>query len=317
MRAPLLLLLALVLPVAADDEADFSSPPPMSWQRYDPLIGVGFPASFDFTGGKCRISAPAPSLPVASLYGGARAGLFGATDFGDVAASVDVTDWYPTTNRAYDGTFVGVLTRVQAPVSLGNLNAYSASFIDMGPGSGPGGIGRNGRLQMMRVIGEANFTQLNGYVDFPLDPARDYRLVLVSRGEVHTACVFDLSSPGAPVATRQAQDSTFASGRTGVMVLTDKLAPVDATFDNFLSWDSSPPRVSIQMGAAPDTIELRCDYLRSFGGVVQATTDLTGTIDTWQPLVPVSAVKSGNQMVGTYASSYSRRFFRRCSYSTP
>jgi hypothetical protein len=319
MRAipPLALLFLVSQPLIADDLADFASPPAVSWLRYDPLQPLGLGATFDFSGGQCRISAPAPSYSVAMTYGGARAGLFAPTGFETTAASVDVTDWYPTTSRDFDGTFIGVMSRVQSPVGPGNVNGYSASILDMGPNSGPGGVGRNGRLQIVRVINEGNFTQLGGYEDFLLDPTHDYRLVLVSRGEVHTACVYDLSNPCAPVATRTAQDSTFASGRSGVMILTDRLASVDATIDNFLTWDASPPQVFIQNRSVTGAIELRCDYLRYFGSFVQATTDLSGNTDTWQPLVPLSAVKSGDQMLAVFSAVYDRRFFRRCCYSTP
>ena len=48
----------LTLPLFADDESSFASPPPVEWQRYDPRTLVGLsPAVFDFSSGQCRIQA--------------------------------------------------------------------------------------------------------------------------------------------------------------------------------------------------------------------------------------------------------------------
>lgn len=308
-----LLLLVLTLPLFADDESTFDSPPPPTWQRYDPRALAGLsPAVFDFGSSQCRLaSAPPTTIEEYNAFGLARAGLFAPTVFSDSVASVDITSWYATTDRNVDGTFIGVLTRVQSPVAPGALNGYSASIIDLGPASGPGGIGRNARLQIVLVYLEANFIPLNGYVDFPLDPARDYRLLLASRGNLHTARVFDLSNPAAPVAQLIGTDGNFPSGRTGIMVLTDRPAPGDATLDNFISWDGTPPPLAIQAGTAPGTIELSSDLRRGMATDLQGTTDLTGALDPWQIATPQSSALSGNRIVTVFPLDGPRRFFRR------
>ena len=306
----------LTLPLLADDESSFSAPPPESWQRYDPRALASLsPSVFDFSAGQCRIiCGPPADLNEYYAFGLARAGLFAPQVFTDSVASVDVIDWNPTTDRAAtDGTFIGVLTRVQTPVGLGNLNGYSASIVDMGPNSGPGGIGRNGRLQIVLVYLESNFVPLNGYVDFPLDPTHDYRLLLASIGDKHTARVFDLTNPVAPVAELVGLDANFPSGNTGIMILTDRVALVDATFDNFLTWDGSPPPLIIQNGASPGTIELSCDRRRAMGTDLDSTTDLNQVEDFWQNALPQSATLSGEQLVSVFPIDGPRRFFRRKS----
>jgi hypothetical protein len=316
MRFWMLFTASLALPVLADDESSFDAPPPGTWQLYDPRAAAGLsPAVFDFGSNQCRIiSAPPATIEEYNKFGLARAGLFAPSVFADCAASVDVTAWNATTNReSVDGTFIGVFTRVQSPVSLGNLTGYSASIIDMGPNSGTNGQGRNGRLQLMLVYLESNFVPLNGYVDFPLDPAHDYRLVLVSSGSLHTARVFDLANPESPVAQLVASDNNLATGRTGMMILTDRPAPVDATFDNFLAWNGSPPPLSIQTGTAPGTIELSCHLHRSMATDLQSTTDLTGIVDSWQPAFPQAVSQSGNNLVSVFPINGPRHFFRRKS----
>jgi hypothetical protein len=309
-----LLAAFLTVPMLADDESSFDEPPPGTWQRYDPRAAAGLsPAVFDFSSGQCRIaSAPPATIEEYNIFGLARAGLFAPGEFAGTAASADVTAWNPTTNReSVDGTFIGVFTRVQSPVAPGQVTGYSASIIDMGPNSGPNGQGRNGRLQLMLVYLESTFVPLTGYVDFPLDPARDYRLVLVSNGPLHTARVFDLANPAAPVAQLVGTDANFTTGRSGVMILTDRPAVVDATFDNFLTWNGAPPPLSIQPGATPGTIELTCNMHRSMASDLQSTTDLTGIPIPWLPATPQAASKSGNNLVTIFPINGPRRFFRR------
>jgi hypothetical protein len=316
MRFWMLLTAVLTFPALADDESSFDAPPPGTWQRYDPRAVAGLsPAVFDFSSNQCRIiSAPPATIEEYNQFGLARAGLFAPSEFSDSAASVDVTAWNATTNReSIDGTFIGVFTRVQSPVAPGNLTGYTASIIDMGPNSGTGGQGRNGRLQLMLVYLESNFVPLNGYVDFPLDPAHDYRLVLVSSGSLHTARVFDLANPAAPVAQLVGSDNNLATGRTGMMILTDRPAAVDATFDNFLAWNGSPPPLSIHPGSAPGTIELSCHLHRSMATDLQSSTELTGTGAPWQPASSQSTFQSGNTLVSVFPVNGPRRFFRRKS----
>ena len=324
MRILPILLLATTLPLLADDESSFDAPPPVNWQRYDPraLAALSPAAIFDFSGNQCHIVAPQP-ITEGEYYaalGLARAGLFAPAVFTDAVASVDITAWSPTTNRDLDGTFIGVFTRTQSPVAPQSVNGYSASIIDMGDGSGPGGIGRNGRLQVMLVYSESNFVPLTGYIDFPLDSTHDYRLVLASRGDVHTGRDFRSRRPRPPRSREIiGQDENFPAGRTGIMILTDRVPHagghffVEATFDNFLAWDGTPPPLAIQSGAAPGTIELSCDLYRAMATDLEATTDLTQSADFWQPVIPQSSAQAGGTIVNTFSINGPCRFFRRKS----
>jgi len=322
MRLLPLLLLSSALPLLSDDEADFSITPDASWQRYDPraLAGLIPAADFDFSGNQCRIVAPQP-LTEAEYYtakGLARAGFFAPTDFSEAVASVDITSWSTTSSRSVDGTFIGVFTRVALSLdTIGDLNGYSASIIDMGEGSGPGGIGRNGRLQLMLIYQETTYVPLVGYVDFPLDATHDYRLVLVSRGDIHTARVFDLASPAAPLAELVGQDENFTTGKTGIMILTDRIPHagghffIEATFDNFLAWDGTPPPMTIQSGGDPGTIELSCDTRRSMATDLQRAPTLNP--EDWQPATPAATSQSGDRLITTFPIDGPRCFFRRKS----
>jgi hypothetical protein len=312
------ILFCTVLPALADDQSDFSSPPDETWLRHNPFVLIGQPASIDFSNQTCRIQCQPPPEALANTIGPARGGLFAPGVFTDTAVSVDVTDWNPTTiNRNLgtsfvDGTFIGVFSRVQEPIEPGNLRGYSASMVDMGPGS-DGGSGRLGRLQMFVVVGELSFTQFGGYVDFPLDPTHDYRLVLTSRDNIHTARVFDLATPHTPVAERVGIANNFAAGRTGIMILTDRFAPVDTTFDNFLAWDGTPPPLAIAPGVDPGTIELSCDLHRSMATDLESTTDFSDPLAPWQPATPASASTAGGQLVTVFPIDGPTRFFRRKS----
>jgi hypothetical protein len=305
-------ILLLSLPVLADDESDFSTAPDGTWLRHSPLTPL-FPASFDFSAGQCRITCPAPTLEIASIYGTARGGLFAPTVMTDSVASVDISAWDPSDNRDTDGIHMIALTRVQSPIGLGSINGYAAIVIDMGANSGPGGVGRNGRLQLFIVENEAATNMTFGYEDFLFDPAKDYRIMLVSRGTLHTARVFDLSSPAAPVAEIQEYDETYASGRTGIMIFNDKLAPLDVTFDNFLAWDGSPPPLTIQTGVDPGTIELSCDFYRSMASDLESAADFSDPLTPWLPATPASATQSGGNLITVFPIDGPARFFRRKS----
>lgn len=309
MRHLPLLLLAAILPLHADDQSDFSTPP--GWQTYSPLSPL-CPASFDFSQAQCRITCPAPTQEVYNTYYGARGGLFAPTVMTDSVASVDITAWAPSANRNENGIHMFALTRVQSPIGLGSLTGYAAVIIDMGANSGPGGS-RNGRLQIMLLYQEQMLTNFGQWLDFPFDPEHDYRLILASRGDVHTARVYDLTNPAAPLAQLVVQDNNIPSGRTGFIIFNDKPAPLDVTFDNFLAWDGSVPPLAIQSGTAPGTIELTCDLHRAMATDLQSSIDLGSTENPWQPAIPTSVSVTGNQLVTIFPIDGPRRYFRRKS----
>jgi hypothetical protein len=309
MRFLLPSIVLLCLPLAADDESGFDAPPPVSWERFAPLAPY-FPPSFDYSGGMCRIICPAP--PVLD-YGGTRGGLFAPTPMLDCAASVDITAWDPSDDRNADGIHMFVFTRVQGALGFGSLTGYAAVIIDMGANSGPEPGTRNGRLQIMRIANEVPAQIFVPYEDFPLDETHDYRLLLSSRGDRHVARVFDLANPVDPLAEIIVHDSTIAlPGRTGIVIYNDKLAPVDVTFDNFLSWDGTPPPLGIRTGTAPGTVEITSDYYRSFASDMLTTTNLADAA-SWLPAAPTTVSRNGNQLVQVHALDGPRRFFRRGS----
>jgi hypothetical protein len=310
-------ILLLSLPVLADDESDFSTAPDGTWLRYDPraLASLTPAATFDFGGNQCRINAPRP-LSEAEYYaagGFARAGLFAPSIMTDSVASVDVSDWVPSADRNLDGIHMIALTRVQSPIGLGSINGYAAIVIDTGANSGPGGVGRNGRLQLFIIENELPINMTFGHVDFLFDPAKDYRLILVSRGTLHTARVFDLANPASPVAEMREYDETYSSGRTGFMIYNDRVAPLDVTFDNFLAWDGTPPPLAITPGSDPDTIALSSDLYRSMATDLESTADFSDPLAPWQPAAPVSASTSGGQLITVFPIDGPARFFRRKS----
>ena len=313
------LLLVLLAPLHADDLSGFSTAPDVSWQRYDPRAEGGLsPSTFSFTGDECRILVPPPTTldEYNAAKGFARAGLVAPSDFTDSVASVDVTAWSPTTSNRYDGTnftdgiFIGVMTRVQAPVSALTVNAYSASIIDMGPGSNANGVDRVGLLQLMLIVGEYSYYPLAGGQQFALDPSRDYRLVLVSRGNTHTARVFDLSNPAQPAAEISAQDPSafLTSGRTGIMIVTDRPTPVDVTLDNFLAWDGTPPPLTIEPGPDPGTLAVRSPFHRALASRLQTSTD---PATPWSQATPLATTRTGEQLMEVLTIEGPRRFFRR------
>jgi hypothetical protein len=137
--------------------------------------------------------------------------------------------------------------------------------------------------------------------------------ILVSRGDVHTARVFDLTNPATPLAQLCVQDNNLPSGRTGFIIYNDRLVPLDVTFDNIIAWDGTPPPLVIQPGAEPGTIALSSDLHRSLATDLQGTTDFTNPLTPWQPATPASASVTGNQLVSVFSIDGPRRFFSRKS----
>lgn len=226
---------------------------------------------------------------------------------------MDITAWTPSADRNLDGIHWFALTRVQSPIGLGTITGYAAVVIDMGANSGPGGVGRNGRLQIMLLFNEQVVSNFGTYLDFPLDPANDYRLILVSRGNTHTARVFNLSNPTAPVAQLAVQDANLPlPGRTGFLIYNDRFAPLDVTFDNFLAWDGSPPPLLIQPGTTAGTVEISSEFFRSLASDMQSTTDPTQP-GTWLAAAPSSTARTGGQRVEVHPLDVPRRFYRRRS----
>lgn len=292
--------------IRADDESSFATAPDVSWQRVEPLKEVGLDlAGFDFSGQSCRITCGVPPAPVITQYGPAaspRASLIAPANYPDAVASVDVVAWQPPQGTLFDGSFPGVFTRIQPLAGFGKTSGYVLAIQPLQSGLG--------RIRIYVSTGE--FLNLLTQSDiFVLDPSRTYRLVLASRDIDHVGRIFDLSSPGAPLAEISAAHvaSFPAEGRCGFGVVMPHPLPADVTFDNFLSWDGKPPPLSICSGSTPGTIELRCDLRRSMGCGLQTTTDPTDP-EHWLPAIPISSAPDGDKLVQVFAATGPRCFFR-------
>lgn len=307
---PLALLLAAS--VLADDETSFNSVPDVSWERVEPLKEVGQNlANFDFSGQSCRITCGVPS-PSAVTYimnlgfpeaaAAPRANLLSPTTQLDSVASVDVVSWQPPLPGFLDGSLPGVFTRIQPIPGFSKTVGFSLALQPL-----QGGLGC---IRIFRANQEV-LTQLALSPTFTLDPARRYRLVLASRGTLHTGRIFDLGSPGIPVAEISVIDPNLAGspGRCGFGVAMPHPLPIDVTFDNFLAWDGTPPPLSIHQSSAPGSIEVTTNTRRSMASTLETTTDLANPA-SWLPATATSTGESGNALVRSFSSSATSRFFR-------
>lgn len=306
---PLLYLMSAFSSVCADDETSFATVPPVSWERIEPLKEIGQNlAGFDFSAQTCRITCGVPPLSVIQQLGAAaapRANLLAPTEYLDSVASVDIITWQPPLPGFTDGSFAAVFTRIQPETGFGKTDGFTLSLQTLQNGLG--------RIRIYLAFNEA-LLQLAQSSTFTLNPARSYRLVLASRGDRHIGRIFDLTSPGNPVASLSVQNSNLATdpGRCGFGVATPHALPIDITFDNFLAWDGTPPPLTIRQGTAPNTIELLADTRRAMASTLQTTTDLTNPA-SWLPATPISATESGQNIVRRFSLSGTSVFFRGSS----
>jgi hypothetical protein len=299
------LLLALVLPAAADEQADFSTPPPATWQRFDPLTQLGQNlGTFDFTGASCRLACGVPPLEVIQIYqtGAApRLALYAPQVFTAAVSSVNLLSWTPTTNRSLNGSFLSVFTRCQQPAGLGTVNAYSAAVEVQ--------TSNRGTLRLYLIINESTLL-LASSPQFNFVPGTPYRLVLRSEGAVHTASLHNLNSPASPLARIQAVQDLYAAGRCGIGLVTDRATPIDATFDDFLAWDGSLPRLVPELVAGQATLRLKSPLFRSLTSKVEASGTLGGPENSWLPVDPALVTREGDDQVATVPLAGPARFFR-------
>jgi hypothetical protein len=103
------------------------------------------------------------------------------------------------------------------------------------------------------------------------------------------------------------------------MILTDRVPhagghfSIDATFDNFLAWDGTPPPLVIAPGSQSGTIVLSSDFHRSLATDLESTTDFSDPMTPWQLATPASASQSGGNLVTVFPVEGPTRFFRRKS----
>ena len=195
---------------------NFNSGTDTGWTRYDPLAGLGAPATFSFPGGNTyRIQAAVSPNP--GVLGPGRAGSL-RTDqtYSDFAVSFDLVDW----NNSQDQAF-GMLARVSQP-GLGTTDGYAFTYAT------------DGSIQISRILNEAASTV--GGAAATLNPANDYRFVFTGNSSSLSGAVFDLANLSTPVATASGTDATYASGFLGFIVFDNSSTGTgtpDANFDNY------------------------------------------------------------------------------------
>jgi hypothetical protein len=266
----------------ADEETNFTSPPPVSWTRFNPL---GF-AAFDFSAGKARLSSPSPSAGLYGVYGPARLALFAPTIYTQTVVSVDLVAWSANKN------VTGIIARA-GNLGLGATRGYSFGFI---PSTGEAAI--------HRVTGEFP-TVISPVITMPVIAGQSYRMVLVCAGNVLTGRVFSSANLTVPLVEVTATDATYASGITGVVNSTDQLGAIDATFDNFLAWDGTLPPLTVRVG--DETMLISTTLMRSLATNLEASDDLA---QPWLKVFPDVRI-NGAQLENEVSTLVSPRFYRR------
>ncbi len=272
----------------ADEATDFTSPPPVSWTRFNPLGA----ASFDFSGGLARLSSPAPPAFAYGIYGPARLALFATASYTQTVVSVDLVAW------SADRNVPGIIARA-GNLGLGTTRGYSFGFI---PSTGAAAI--------HRVTGEYP-TVISPIITMPVIPGQSYRMVLVCAGNVITGRVFSLSNLAVPLVEVIATDATYPSGLTGILNSTDQLGAIDATFDNFLAWDGTPAPLAVTTGE--ESMRISTSLMRSLATNLEATDDLA---QPWSKVFPDVSI-NGSQLVNEVSTLLPPRFYRRRLLGAP
>lgn len=272
----------------ADDESNFTAAPPASWTRFNPL---GF-ATFTFTGGVARLSSPAPSAGSYPIFGPARLALFGPTTFTRTVISADLVAWGPTRN------IPGVFARA-SNITLGGTRGYSFGVI---PSSG--------EVAIHRVTGEVP-TPISAVNFITVTPGHSYRIILICAGSNITGRIFDRADLTNPMIELTASDATYTSGLAGIVNAADSLTAIDASFDNFLAWDGTPPPLTVTPGVG--TMTISANAARSLSTNLETTDDLT---------LPFLQVYPGSSINGALLQNIvptdtTQRFYRRRLVGTP
>lgn len=283
-----ILATALFAAVArADDETDFSTNPAAAWQRLDPLGR----ATYDFSSATCRINVTAPTVFEAQILGPARAALLAPTAWSDTVVCADLLAWNPEGDRA----FTGVLARVQSPAGIAATRGSSLAVLHNPP-----------VLQLYRLDNEVP-TLLASSGIAALNRTHRYRFVLVCAGTMLTGKIYDNADLLMPIVTLTASDTTYAAGRAGVFITTDRVVALTATFDNFLAWNGDPPPLTIVPTFSSETVIVSWDALRGLGSQFEQSADLM----SWGNATPFFAVLNGSRIESSFSTAFTPTFFRR------
>lgn len=206
------------------------------WTHYDPLRGLGAPATaFTFPGGNSyRIAAP-PRPAALQQAGQARAGsLYSGSNYTDFYIEVDLVDWNNTIDQA-----VGILARITTPgLQMTDGYAFTIQVADTD-------------ISISRLDNEAPTDLLGSSKNFIPDPSKDYRMVFIGRGTHFIGRIYELPNVVTPVITTEGDDLMYASGVNGLVIadLTSLSNPAgvgaDATFDNYRALSVEPPRLTV------------------------------------------------------------------------
>jgi hypothetical protein len=208
---------------------DFNDGNDAGWTRYDPIGGLlGTPPSqFTFPAGGYRIQASQSALP--GTIGQGRAGSFrqdaGAT-YTDFFVSTDVVNWSTTLNQGF-----GLGGRISSP-GLQSTDGYL--FLYYPAAATPG-------VEILRITDEQPAPALaQGAVTLTL--GNQYRFEFSGVGALLTGQIFDVTNPTVPLVTVSANDTTWASGFSGLSsVAASATGSSDTTFDNYFSAVSPIP----------------------------------------------------------------------------
>ena len=264
-----LLFWSLPTPVHAQRD-NFDDGDDSGWMRYAPLAPFGIPGTFSFPDGAYRIrttnASHDPDNP-------ARAGSIQSETYADFYVAVDLVNWDDSLPQAF-----GILARVENP-GLGTTTGYAFTW-DRGTAA------TSGDVDISRVTGEApDGVSVTGEDDIYLEPGKEYRFVFIGRGETLEGRVYELPDTLQPKVTIIGADSTYPSGRTGLVVYDNSSAAdmmTDTTFDNYFVTSEEPPRLSVTQIFA----EVIVSWPKQFEGYTLQSATTLGPAATWTDIDP-------------------------------
>lgn len=224
---PLFILLLNLTPLAAQTD-NFEDGNDNGWTRFTPLAPLGV-TTINYPNGGYRLACnPSPNP---ATYGPARVASFRLAEvYLDFAACVDFTAW----NEVQD-TSLGLFGRIQANPAPGQVSAYVLTY-----------QGNDRDFEINRVENESPLKINPVSVNVVLDPAKIYRMVFFGVGAHLEGRIYDRDQPLLPLAVVTATDTTFPSGRNGLIVFSGKNTAIGATFDNYRADHGAPPPLTIQ-----------------------------------------------------------------------
>lgn len=226
---------------------DFFDGDDSGWERYDPFVeaGVGAQVTFDASTGAYRIASPASPSP--AQLGPARAAAFRSDVYTDFCVAVDVPAYDLSLGQAF-----GILARVQPGYGLGSVNGYAMTFHPF-----------DNDIQITRVDNEQP-VELSPYVFLSgPSPSGVLRFVFIGIGDLLIGRVYDASNPLVPLAETSIRDTSHSMGICGLLIFdnTRSTGAADATFDNYVATDCSPPVTEVRFEGGDElTISWRIPF---------------------------------------------------------